>query len=336
MSDSQRARLILKNHWPQLRCDIGLERVTPGFSGASVFRASGNDGEFCLRQWHAGMTQSRLAGIHRLLTHVAQAGVRQVPVPIADRDHSTFTEVDGRLWQLEPWMPGHADFCDDPSDARLERAMTVIAQWHLAAASVSLSDGDGQSFSSGPSSAVSRRIDLIRDYRSQLTGLESMLANESHVRFREVSVCIVAEFRRLSDRLLSRLNAVRDVAVPLQPCIRDLWHDHLLFTGNELTGLIDFGAVRTETIACDLARLLPSLLGNDRGGWHRALTAYEAVRPLRDEESRLIQPVAESGVLLSGMTWLKRRSHREIDSASLDRVCERLDHIAVLLREMAS
>src|SRR5207253_1184387 len=32
--------------------------------------------------------------------------------------------------------------------------------------------------------------------------------------------------------------------VPMQPCVCDLWHDHVLFTLDTVTGVIDFGGVK--------------------------------------------------------------------------------------------
>jgi len=278
------------------------------------------------------MTRQRLLEIHRLLERVNHRGVRQVPVPIAAVSASTVVEVDGRLWQLEPWMPGQADFRDAPTDRRLESAMQVIAQWHMAATSSDRRPTPAQP--TGPSPTVGERADLIGDYQSRLPAIEDTLGRETDERFRDAGVRITAQFRRMSQDIAGQLASVRSAEVPLQPCIRDLWHDHLLFSGKELTGLIDFGAVRTDTVACDLSRLLGSLFGNDSDGWRRALAAYESVRPLQDNEAALLQPLDHSGVLLSGMTWLKRRCLLRSEIPDIDRVSERLESIAERLTRM--
>ena len=70
------------------------------------------------------------------------------------------------------------------------------------------------------------------------------------------------------------------MTVPLQPCLRDVWHDHVLFQGDEVTGLIDPSAARTDTVAADISRLAGSLIADDRRAWGKAMDAYQAVRPL--------------------------------------------------------
>lgn len=58
---------------------------------------------------------------------------------------------------------------------------------------------------------------------------------------------------------IEQLKPLADVSFRLQPCIRDIWHDHVLFDGDRVTGLIDFGAMQIDTPATDIARLVGSL-----------------------------------------------------------------------------
>ena len=44
--------------------------------------------------------------------------------------------------------------------------------------------------------------------------------------------------------------------VPFNLCIGDVWHDHILFEGDAVTGMIDFAAAKVDHVAADLARLL--------------------------------------------------------------------------------
>ena len=104
------------------------------------------------------MSRQRLLKIHRLLERVNDCGIRQVPVPIASANGSTVIDVDNRLWQVEPWMPGQADFRDAPTDSRLESAMHGVARWHMAAAAAT--SVDVSHTESSPT--VTDRADLIR------------------------------------------------------------------------------------------------------------------------------------------------------------------------------
>jgi len=47
--------------------------------------------------------------------------------------------------------------------------------------------------------------------------------------------------------------------VSIQPVIRDLRAEHLFIDNQSAVGLIDFGAMQIDSVACDLARLFSSL-----------------------------------------------------------------------------
>jgi Ser/Thr protein kinase RdoA (MazF antagonist) len=124
--------------------------------------------------------------------------------------------------------------------------------------------------------------------------------------------------------------------VPLQPCLRDVWHDHVLFQGDTVTGLIDPSAARTDTVAADISRLAGSLIADDRRAWDLALDAYQGARPLSAAESALVGVLDRSGVLLSGMAWLERADLWRPQPPSVGaRLLARLEQIAARAEALA-
>ncbi len=91
----------------------------------------------------------------------------------------------------------------------------------------------------------------------------------------------------------------------LQFCLCDIWHDHVLFEDNTVTGFVDYGGVKIDHVAVDLARLLGSMV-EDRADLRTAgLEAYQRIRPLSLQEEELVSVLDETGTLVGLITWLK-------------------------------
>jgi Ser/Thr protein kinase RdoA (MazF antagonist) len=319
--------------------DAKVDPVSGGFSGAGVFKVETAEVGCCLRRWPVGQTAAaRVLAIHQLLALARERGVTGVPVPLKSDSGTTLAEVNGELWQLEPWMPGVADFLVEPSNERLKSAMVHLARFHNLVRDWVPTGGVGQWFQPASNKAcptIVNRIRMIDSYASSITDLEAALAKESDARFRDAGVRVALLFRTAHSAVKQELAGVEGLPVPLQPCIRDLWYDHLLFQGDELSGIVDFGAMATDSISCDLSRLLGSLFGDDSAAWQRGIIHYESVRTLTDAEHRLLRPLDRSSVLLSGMTWLKRRYVLRNTPADLSRVCDRMESIVDRLTTLA-
>ena len=331
-----------------------LDRDSEGFSGAVVLRVVVQDNpqspevEYCLRGWPPGsLPRERLLGLHRLLEHIHKCGVTQVPVPLRSKFGTTLYAEASQFWQLEPWLPGDANFNADPSDARLRNAMTVLAQWHDAAARFEPRDSEVawfKSFAAANSPTVADRLDRIERFRGQdVAKLRQLLQQTTNLppwgaefgELVDLARRILDLFQLSSEHVAEDLLAYHDLRFRLHPCLRDVWHDHLLFEGDQVTGLIDPSAARSETPATDLARLLGSLLGDDEDRWEFAISAYRAVRPLSDREATLARVLDQSTILLSGLTWLERLFVHRLNYSNPPRVLERLRQIAVRLDRLA-
>jgi Ser/Thr protein kinase RdoA (MazF antagonist) len=284
--------------------------VTGGFSGATVFRLACRDGTFALRGWPPSAEPARIRGLHRLLRHVAAHGV-PVAVPLSDHRGETLLGHADRYWQIEPWLPGRADFRASPTDARLAAAMTTLAAFHNAAASFTPSPEEAEWFG-GPAFGVpptiaERRARMIRSVLGGELNIPAIRTPAAGAdEFADLAARALRGFRRVGDTVLRDLRAFETVPVPLLPCLRDVWHDHVLFTGDAVTGLIDPAACRRDTVATDLSRLLGSLLGDNPPRWDFAIAQYVR-RPLTPDEAALIPVLDRTGVLLSAATWLRRR-----------------------------
>ncbi|MBS0202877.1 MAG: hypothetical protein JSS49_08270 [Planctomycetes bacterium] len=304
-------RRILVQYEPR----VSPLRVAPlenrgGFSGASIWRVVTEQGDFALRCWPgAGLSRSRILGLHRLLEDLGHTGLPFVAVPLTGRHGSTLIRDAGRDWQLEPWLPGTADFHDRPTRDRLRAAMVALGQWHLAA-EVHRPEHDVAAWfgsqASAPSPAVAERLGVLdHANEARLRSIENSLSQANPSPIRDTAVRILSLFRRGQRQIHDQLLRVCETEVRLQPCLRDVWHDHLLFRQDELTGLIDPSACRRENVTSDLARLIGSLVGDNRSEWEFALNEYQKLRPLTIRELTLVDALNRSGVLLSGWTWLE-------------------------------
>lgn len=276
-----------------------------GFSGARFWRLQTEAGPLCLRRWpteHPSVP--RLGWIHSVLKHAATGGVSFIPLPRLTADGNSWVMHDGHLWEITPWLPGRADFHATPvgphREARLRAALAALARFHVATANF----GDG--CRRGASPGISQRRERLQGLLSGgLVRLADGIRGEVWPELAACAPTLLRCFSVVADETLRLLTAAGGLEVPLTPCIRDVWHDHVLFTGDEVTGFVDFGAMRTDSVATDLARLLGSLAGNDADAWQMGLDAYASVRALGGEERSLIEAFDRSGVLLSGVNWLE-------------------------------
>jgi len=309
-------RFVLAQYAPRVR-PVRVEALgnRGGFSGASIWRVVTDAGDFALRRWPIrGLPRLRILGLHRLLEYLHASGLTFVAVPLRTQDGMSLARCaahEGTVgdWQLEPWLPGLADFQNDPNRERLRATMAALAQWHRAAERFVPTVNSATWFASqvsAPSPAVAERLArLVSINAGHLSVLEQRIDQAADTTLRKLSRQILTLFRHGLPRIVAELRLLRDIAFRLQPCLRDIWNDHVLFTGNEVTGLIDPSACRTESVASDLARLIGSLVHDDRAEWDFAMAEYQWQRPLTVNELALVTALDHSGVLLSGWTWLE-------------------------------
>ena len=311
-----------------------------GFSGAVIRQMTCQDGRYCLRGWpRNSLPIERIAGLHRLLDWISRRGVRQVAVPIRDGEGVTLVEHHGRFWQIEPWMPGSADFSSNPSVSRLRSAMACLAAWHNASRSFAPHQSEAKWFyqaSNTPSPAVHERIQRLREWKTRgLRADSTLIPGNSPVDYRAVATHTIDLAAQAAHRVSADLESASRIPLSLQPCLRDIWHDHVLFTGDEVTGLIDASACRSENIATDLARLLGSFAGDDGKLWETAIGNYHAHRPLSDNERLLVRVLDDSGTLLSALAWIDRGHRFGPTIMESPRVLERMRRLATRLEHLA-
>jgi Ser/Thr protein kinase RdoA (MazF antagonist) len=269
-----------------------------GFSGAALWRIDAPAGSLCLRAWPPHETWPRLLFRHRLMTLARQSGLSFVPAIFLTCDGVSAVEHAGRLWELTEWLPGRADFHERPSPTRLEAACTALAQLHMV--------WRGQSSTTADCPAVQRRLAFLHEWYDLLrSGWHPLAAAEANDPLRPLVERAWRVLPSALEKVPQRLQHWLSGHLRVQPCLGDPWHAHLLFEGDRLTGLIDYGAVKIDHVAADLSRLLGSLVGDDATGWQVGLQAYRRLAPLTAEEEELAHALDETGLVLGVANWLR-------------------------------
>jgi Ser/Thr protein kinase RdoA (MazF antagonist) len=276
-----------------------------GFSGSLVWRLPTEQGVFCLRRWPTEYTDAgHLRWIHRVLAGVFEAGFRRVPVPLAASGGESFVRHGGHLWQLEPWLPGEAAAVGQfgaASVSQLEAAMTALGEFHGAVAET----GNRQPDSPAPG-IVKRSAKISELMNGGLERLKQGVAANRNLwpELADRAPTVLQMFAVLAQEVAARLTTASKQIVPIRPAIRDIHREHILFQGDQVSGIVDFGAMQFDHVAADIARLLGSLSSDDQQLWQRGFQAYEKAHPLTDDERQLVPTYNESERLLAGMNWL--------------------------------
>lgn len=290
-----------------------LERAVGGLSGALVFRCAKPNGHACLRRWPKGYpSESYLYTIHAAMKHLKSDGIAAVPEIYSSTQGATVVREQGYLWELTEWMPGKADYLEQPNSVRLTAATTLLAQIHTAWETFHPATQEPNALATlpiptprnsvAPSPAVAERHRRL----SEVLGGNDLAALGHQTRdpweaelVRETQALVVEH----GPRLLEQLAELMQTPSAVHFVLRDIWSDHLLFTENAVTGVIDFGAARTDEPATDLARMLGSLEPFSQEQWAAGFEEYKRLRP--EIDLGRVQVLDRASCLLSAVQWAK-------------------------------
>jgi Ser/Thr protein kinase RdoA (MazF antagonist) len=278
--------------------------VHTGFSGAQVWKAEHRGTGWALRKWPERAVAGRVAGIHDFQRLVAYLGF-PVPAPRRSPLGNTVAQIDGALWEVANWLPGAADYWTHSSPEKLSAALSILARLHVATERFIPKDLTWWPESIDASPALRRRGSRLEQLLTQeLRVLERCLRQAGSNERLELARQAVVMAERAALPLADEAPRWWDERLPLGWCLRDVWHDHILFTGDAVTGLLDLAALGFDAYAGDIARLLGSLVGDDRQGWDVGLKAYESIRPLAPAELEAIRFFDASGTVISTVNWI--------------------------------
>ncbi|MCA9213259.1 MAG: phosphotransferase [Planctomycetales bacterium] len=284
----------------QVRSLIPLQNAG-GFSGASLWQVQTRErGAFALRQWPAEHpSRERLEFIHQVQTHLLESVGSIIPRLVKSMDGKTFVEERGRFWELSAWVAGEPSFHFAPNDAKLISAMETLAKIHNAAAELRCLCK--QDVSPG---LLLRRNLADRWTRDAILKLASSI-DESYPELTQVCRRILDHAFHLTDACRDILAQVGDGSLQLIPCLKDIWHDHVLFTNDAVSGIVDFGAMQVDTPTGDIARLIGSLVEDNQCHWQLALEKYAWMRPLSLDELQFVHAFDIANVTYSGINWIQ-------------------------------
>jgi Ser/Thr protein kinase RdoA (MazF antagonist) len=284
---------VLAHFAPHAR-GLTWHRVSGGFSGAHVWRGDENlTPRLALKAWPPNTTPERLRQIHAWMLAVRQLPFVPEVLPGAG-GRTAFLESD-RVWDCCRWLPGEPRPTPTPED--VAAACEAVAALHVAWATFAAPRG--------PCPGVRNRLRVLAENESLLRAGPDALPSVSP----ELDPLLrraVGLAGRLAPLAIAALRPWEHRACALQPCVRDLRGEHVLFSAHAVTGIIDFGAAAVDHPAVDLARLLTDLTGSDPSLFTAGLNAYRTARSAFDATDDFVELLAETGTVCSVLGWLVR------------------------------
>lgn len=241
-------------------------------------------GAFVLTLFERRVDPADLPYFLGFMAHVARRGA-PAPAPIADRDGAFLQSLCGRPAVLVSFLQGASRLAPSPSDCAAAGALA--ARLHQSA--------DG--------------FDRRRPNALGLPGWEK-LAGATRDRAEESAAGLSA----LIDGEIDAQRRARLDALPRGPIHADLFPDNLLFTGPNVSGVIDFYFACDDFFAYDLAIAINAFAGVggvfDRDRAAALVDGYQRLRRLSPAEKAAMPTLLRGAALRFLLTRLYDSQHR--------------------------
>jgi homoserine kinase type II len=237
-----------------------------------------------------------------------------VPAILRTLDGPSFVAESNRLWDATHWMPGSPR--KQPDAREVEMAAAAIAELHGAWRTESVI---------APCPGVLNRLRLMREWLSWPS--EMVPSTHSGTGLADVLRRVEVVLARAVPPALRALEPWEHVPVSCQPCLRDLRGDHVLFTEDRVTGIIDFGAMAVDHPAVDLARLLGDYAEVRDDFFALGLNAYREAGGELETTQEFLAELARTGALGSAINWLRRLKGNEVANLDAGAVEARLSRL---------
>ncbi len=297
--DHTELAFAIQTQYPQIGT---IERLTRwsknlGFSGHPVYQVQTTHALFAAKPLSRPINDPLGPFHQRVLLACENPQTSLLAVPLLQKSGTAWFHCGHYDWEITRWLPGKADFNAAPTLVRLQSLMRELAGFHMQAAKFWNS--------TGPSRTVQYRAAELAKWSNELQTLEQPL-RVAVTSDRYASVLPLYQLLATGiERLLPTATYWSQKIWPLQPIIRDVWHDHVLFTDQALTGIIDLETIAIDIVSCDLSRLLGSLDWPDSLLWPLGLENYQTHRPLIPELLEVIPWLHGAGTVLGAIHWLQ-------------------------------
>ena len=260
---------------------FSLISINRGLSESVVYKVSSSDGVFALKSYNPSALSS-LKNAHAFLNQIRKKKFVLFPLIIRNKDNGTIVCHDGFCWDLSSWVPGNNPEC---SISNVVQSVNKLAQFHIAV-------GSKQSGFAIMPAMESREIEL----NSFSTSAINFLAIQFLPLFNLI------ELLKWTRQEVGSLLGSSNPSVKVQCCWGDARRENILFNGSEISGFIDYCAIRNDCREVDVSRMISSYAGDDYLMWTKALNAYSENAPINYLVCRKLDIL---GTIVSLYRWLK-------------------------------
>lgn len=235
-----------------------------------------------------------------------------VPCPLqaggSDMSGESLILLQGQYaWQAETWCTGESSRCA-PSQVQCAVAATALQQLHATGREFARCHSSSVlALQRSPSPAILRRAELVDDLlRGGLQRLLVLVRSTGAAGASAVADCFLQLLKKWLPWLQQLLQPWRSRTLNLQPVLRDVRTENLLFHREQISGVIDWDAADVDHPCLDAARLLRSWYAGNSTALPAAADHWAEVWQLSSDLRQLLAVFDAAAVLLNPIVWLRR------------------------------